>query len=287
MRHCRAIGAEYLTFLGGEPTLHPDLPAMVAYASDLGYTQITIDTNGLAPSRIRRIPSDLLHYVSVSLDGATSSSHDRVRGEGRFVQTVSAIREFVGAGYPVRINCTVFSFNLGEAEYLLDLAESLGVKLVNFHSFSEEGLGTGKVDWSLKPQEWIEFYKSLRRMRRERKIGIWFPPTWSRPEDLPSFVEQGFSGCLGCSLDRLSIFPDGRAYVCSVLFDHPLNFAWMTDGGLELNRGQNEFDLFMHASFSAVDPVDSGCPAEALLEGANSSERTGLVSMCRCWKEQV
>ncbi len=35
-----------LIFLGGEPTLHPDLAAAVRSARKLGYASITIDTNG-------------------------------------------------------------------------------------------------------------------------------------------------------------------------------------------------------------------------------------------------
>ena len=37
--------AANVIFLGGEPTLHPDLPFVIKKAKSLGYNSITIDTN--------------------------------------------------------------------------------------------------------------------------------------------------------------------------------------------------------------------------------------------------
>ena len=47
IRYFRRLGGEYITFLGGEPTLHPDLPAMVDLAREAGYAQVMINSNGL------------------------------------------------------------------------------------------------------------------------------------------------------------------------------------------------------------------------------------------------
>ena len=33
-------------FLGGEPTMHPDLPHAIRFAKKLGYSSVTVDTNG-------------------------------------------------------------------------------------------------------------------------------------------------------------------------------------------------------------------------------------------------
>ncbi len=50
-------------------------------------------------------------------------------------------------------------------------------------------------------------------------------------------LEAGF---IGRTLDRISIFPDGRCYVCSYLFDTDLHFATMQDGKVALNKDANE-----------------------------------------------
>lgn len=288
IRYARELGGEYLTFLGGEPTLHRHLPAMVDYALSLGYTQIMINSNGLLERTIDRIHPDKLHYISFSLDGATAETHDLVRGEGTWAKTTACIRETVAAGYAVRIICTISQVNLHEAPMVLELADDMGVKMVNFHSFSEEGLGVGKTGWSLSPGEWIAFYEHLETIKDQYRTSIWYPPTYATAERLPRYVDEGYRGCVGCSLDRLSIFPDGRCYVCSVLFDEPMHFATLTDKGLELNRGVNEFELFTAAVRQAPEPWLSGCPAEQVLErhGKRPAEE-GVVSMCRLWKSQA
>lgn len=288
IQSCRRLGAEYITLLGGEPTLHPDLPAIVQWAKDCGFSQIMIDSHGLRSEGILAIPKELLYYVTISLDGANAESHERVRGRGTFDRTCKTIQTLVKSGYRVRINSTVFRFTLSEAPALLRLAEFLGVSLVNFHTFSEEGLGIGKQDWSLTPQEWIDFYEALERVKENYRVSIWYPPTWVPRSKLARYESEGFRGCLGCSLDRLSIFPDRRCYVCSVLFDRAVHFATISPDGLILNRDKNEFNSFSRAAFLAETPSLTGCPAERVLqEQGMSPVAEGLVSMCRCWKSQV
>lgn len=285
---CRRIGAEYITFIGGEPTLHPYLAKIVAYANECGYKQVMIDSNGLRPDSIMAIPPDHLYFVTISLDGASSETHDRVRGSGTFVRTLESIRKLVAHGYHVRINCTVFRFSIHEAVSVIILAEEIGVSLVNFHTFSEEGYGAGRSDWSLTPHEWIAFCELLERVKNQFRVSVWYPPTWTTPDRLQRYVAEGFNGCLGCSLDRLSIFPDGRCYLCSVFFDRSIHFATITRDSFILNRENNEFTTFSRASFLAGHQSLTGCPAEKVLEEQGKpSTFAGIVSMCRCWKSQT
>ena len=290
MDYCRTLGGEYITFLGGEPTLHPDLSKMVDYAIDLGYQQVMINSNGLLERTIDKIDPVKLHYISFSLDGASPATHDAIRGEGMFDKTVLCIRQTVAAGYNVRLICTISQLNIDDAAPLLEFADEVGVKMVNFHVFSEEGRGIGNAEnWSLSPQRWIDFYEYLENIKDKHKTSIWYPPTYANNEKLERYIDEGYRGCVGCSLDRLSIFPDGRCYVCSVLFDEPMHFATMTDQGLRLNRQNNEFELFTQATFQAKDkPWLSGCPAEQVLaKNGKPDTPDNLVSMCRLWKSQA
>jgi len=288
MDYCRRLGARYLTILGGEPTLHPDLHRIVDYAKSVGYEKVSIDTNGLSSNKLKSISPDKLEYIRVSLDGATAEIHDRVRGNGAFEKTLRSLRELVSTGYKVGITCTIFEFSIETAPALLDLAEELGIKLVNYHVFSEEGNGKTNSDWSLSPQNWIDFYEHLETIKDNYHTSIWYPPTWATRQKLERYVSEGYRGCLGYSLDRLSIFPDGKSHVCSVLFDEPFFFGTITDQGFVLNRENNEFEMFTKAIFQAPVPYLSGCPAETTLrkhgKKANPSE---IISLCRCWKSQV
>lgn len=287
--YCRTLGGQYITFLGGEPTLHEDLPRMVDHALEQGYKQVMINSNGLLERTIDRIDPEKLHYISFSLDGATAETHDQIRSPKTFNKTVGCIRKTVQAGYPVRLICTISQINIHEAAAVLTLADELGVKMVNFHVFSEEGIGIKNSSWSLTPQEWIDFYEYLESIKHQFRTSIWYPPTYATTDKLQRYVTEGYKGCVGCSLDRISIFPDGRCYVCSVLFDHPLHYAELTqEDGLTPRQELTEFDLFSAAADAAKEPWLTGCPAEAYLETQGKTKTPDhLTSMCRLWKSQA
>lgn len=288
MTHCRKLGAKYITFVGGEPTLHPELSKIVKCAKSIGYDKVHIDTNGLNATKLMNIPPEEISYIRVSLDGATSVTHDKIRGNGTYEKTISSIKQLVKAGYKVGITCTIFKFNIHEAPNLLSLADDLGVSVVNYHVFSEEGRGIKNSHWSLSPHSWIDFYQNLEKIKHNYKTSIWYPPTWASREKLNTFINEGYQGCLGCYLDRLSIFPDGKCYVCSVLFDLPVNYGQITDTGLILNRNKNEFEMFTKAMFQSKEAWLSGCPAEKILEKNGKIETPNdLISICRCWKSQI
>lgn len=288
MDYFRKLGAEYITFVGGEPTLHSELPKMVDYASNSGYEKIYIDTNGLSIKRILNISPDKLAYIRISLDGIKAETHELNRGSGTFAKTIESIKILVENGYQVGITFTVFKFNIHEALKLLLLAEELGIKLVNYHVFSEEGRGVERINWSVSPYEWIDFYEQLELQKNNFNASIWFPPTWSSPEKIGQYLQEGYRGCLGCYIDRLSIFPNGESYICSVLFDEPIYYGKISEEGFSLNRNENEFEMFINAMLSAHEGWMSGCPAEKILEkhGKNKTPQN-LISLCRCWKSQI
>ena len=47
LTHYRALGASKATFLGGEPTMHNQLPDMIVLAKMCGYDLVRINTNGM------------------------------------------------------------------------------------------------------------------------------------------------------------------------------------------------------------------------------------------------
>ncbi len=63
------LGTSIITFSGGEPTLHPDLDALIRRARDRGAIA-TIITNGylLTPDRIKRLNAAGLDYLQISID---------------------------------------------------------------------------------------------------------------------------------------------------------------------------------------------------------------------------
>jgi len=222
----RQMGGSKLPILGGEATLHPQFVEILQAAYRIGYEKLILTTNGLKSSRTRllQISPEALNYVQVSLDGGSWESHDAVRGANTFKYSLETIRQLSAHGHDVRIICTVNRRNIDDCERLIELAGDLGATLVKYHVFSAIGTGRSNTEWALTPPEWLDFTEQL-QARVASAPQVWFQPTYTRRQDMEKYQAQGYRGCVGRTLDRISVFPDGRCYVCSFLFDTDLHFA--------------------------------------------------------------
>ena len=106
-----------IVFTGGDPFMREDLFELAAHARSYGMPI------GFAPSvtplLTRETAKGMLEAgaktVSVSLDGATASTHEGVRGvEDHFRKTEDAVRMLVDEGHTVQINTTVMRRNVEE-----------------------------------------------------------------------------------------------------------------------------------------------------------------------------
>lgn len=293
----RKMGGSKLTILGGEPTLHPDYVKIIRNAKSLGYEHVITTSNGLSTAAkkfSRMTPSDF-SYVQISLDGGSPASHDQVRGSGTFNEALETIGSLCARGFDTRIICTVNRANLSDCLNLLDIADDLGVSLTKFHVFSVIGSGHGAAEWGIEPREWIDFYEKLEQAAKGHTTRVWYQPTYAKRERLAQYARDGYRGCIGRTLDRISIFPDGRAYVCSFLFDTDLHFANMVNGKVVINKESNEFDLFAgvlrNASCGSCKDGSAcmgGCPAEELIMGsASCAADPDILPVCRLWKADV
>jgi radical SAM protein with 4Fe4S-binding SPASM domain len=292
----RRLGGSKLTILGGEPTLHPDYCAAIRAASQLGYEYVITTSNAQTPAlrKFRQLEADDLAYVQVSLDGGSAASHDAIRGTGTFDTALTTTAELTKRGFDTRIICTVNQANHDDVLNLLDIADELGVSLVKFHVFSTIGTGHGNEALAMSPPEWVEFCDTLNHVAPHYQTRVWYQPTYARREQMTRYQAEGYQGCIGRTLDRISIFPDGRCYVCSYLFDTDLYFAQMDGDQVRLNHGHNEFDLFTRPLVSSAcggckaTACMGGCPAEQVVMGVSScGTYEDIVPVCRLWKSSA
>ena len=292
----RRLGGSKLTILGGEPTLHPDYCAAIRAARRLGYEHVITTTNAQKPAlrKFRQLEPENFAYVQVSLDGGSASSHDRIRGNGTFDTALATTAELTRRGFDTRIICTVNQANRGDVFDLLDIVDELGVSLVKFHVFSAIGIGHGNSVLAMRPPEWVDFCDHLNETAKNYQTRAWYQPTYARRDQMARYQAEGYQGCIGRTLDRISIFPDGRCYVCSYLFDTDLYFAQMDGDRVRLNHGENEFDLFTKPLVSSscggckASACLGGCPAEQIVMGASSCETyADIVPVCRLWKSSA
>jgi MoaA/NifB/PqqE/SkfB family radical SAM enzyme len=281
------IGARDLTILGGEPTIHKDFVKIINYAREIGYQKINVDTNGINISKFTEINPSVLNYIRFSLDGPYSKYHNYIRGKGTFEHTIDNIKKIIDSGFNTAITSIISKHNYEVAKEFLPLADQLGIKLINFHILSEEGYARNINELALTPTEWISFCEYLETVKNNYKTSIWYPPSWCKPSKLEKFINEGYQGCLGISMDRFSIFPDGTCYICSVLFDKNIWFGKIENNKFKVNRNNNEFELFINSIFKSEKPYLSGCPAESKLYRINVKAAEEVISICRCWKTQI
>jgi len=136
----------YLSFSGGEPMLHPHFFEMVERVTSRG-SQLKIETNGhyLTPENCARLKDLDVKAVQVSLDGASSATFGRMRVRGEFDRTVEGIRNLAKAGVQIEVNFSPASFNIHEAERIVDLAFELGAS--SFYSGRTMFTGNAVKAW--------------------------------------------------------------------------------------------------------------------------------------------
>lgn len=291
----KALGGRKLCFLGGEPTLHPQFEEAVRYANRLGYEKVLLDTNGLsiASRKLGNLDCIDLTYIQVSLDGASSRTHDRIRSKGTFKIVIDTIRELCERGFDTRIICTVNKANIRDCLGILSIADDLGVSLVKYHIFSGIGRGRKRNQWVLNPYEWTEFVNVLLEQKGKYRAKILYQPAYAGKELGYQYLREGYRGCIGRNLDRASIFPDGKAYVCSYLFDTDLNFSNVENGQVRIEKRFNELNLFVSQddtcnSCQFNEICAGGCPAEKIVTGSLPCKRyPGIFPVCRLWKSTV
>jgi MoaA/NifB/PqqE/SkfB family radical SAM enzyme len=97
MGEARAAGCRRLQFIGGEPTVHPDLVRLLEHATRVGFSHCEVFTNAtLVREDLAHTFKDLgvrVHFSFYSFDPAV---HDRITGhKGSFERTVEGIRQLV------------------------------------------------------------------------------------------------------------------------------------------------------------------------------------------------
>jgi len=126
----RSGGAALVVFVGGEPTLRPELPRLLRLARSLGLAA-GLATNGrtlLYPALRARLLAADLRFLRVALHSDSAAVHDRLVGvAGAFRQTAEGLRallEAAPASLHVDVACTVTAANLTSLAGLVDLVAS-------------------------------------------------------------------------------------------------------------------------------------------------------------------
>lgn len=129
-----AYHIDYVTFTGGEVTLHPRFSEMIAAVANEGM-QCSFVTNGW---HFDRVYPALLKYkaavrlVAFSVDGATREAHDRWRGAGSFDRVIRAVTRCHVQKIPFVFKVGIRRDTLPQLEQVALLAARLGAAALHF-----------------------------------------------------------------------------------------------------------------------------------------------------------
>jgi radical SAM protein with 4Fe4S-binding SPASM domain len=147
LRQAFALGCREVQFIGGEPTLCPDLPQLISDARKIGFVFVEVYTNGTILSRKlrERLVEDQAD-LAFSVYGSRAEVHDGVTGgSGSFARTLDNIRWALEVGLPVRASIIGVPSNAGDIRTTRSLLRRLGVKSIDVDQNRGVGRGSGLV----------------------------------------------------------------------------------------------------------------------------------------------
>ena len=173
----KEAGGTSVSIGGGEPLLRNDWQDIVQFALSRDLL-VAVGSNGtrITP-KLSRTLSSLPVKIQISLDGATPSCHDQIRGTGSFEATMKGIHNLITAGKrdDLVIAFTPMGLNVHEVPAFFDLMKELGIKIVQFPSLTRSG--RAQREWpalSLSDNQrlWLWHYLSGRRAALKGQIDI-------------------------------------------------------------------------------------------------------------------
>ncbi|WP_457576275.1 radical SAM protein [Desulfomarina sp.] len=241
-------------FLGGEPTMHPNLAHLVGFAKDLGYF-VTVDSNGyLFHDFLERTTPDVLDYLSFSLDGPDREINDRIRGDGVFDVCTANIKKAVERGFAVSLIYTVSSRNIDHLHRMIPLLDQLKVRKFFIQVIGLRGKSQVKKSaqsLQVSRDQWLKSVPDVAEKIAAQGIHVTYPKV---------FLEKGEQfECAGNVAENFFIFPNGRVYQCPLCEDYPVHSYRIENDLLKKNKGLTE-DRFFRLD------IAEGCVMNKLLQ---------------------
>ncbi|HEY3499193.1 MAG TPA: radical SAM protein, partial [Polyangiaceae bacterium] len=148
----RRAGVTQVDFDGGEPTLNPELLALVRYARAIGYQRVNVTTNGRLcayPEFATKLVRSGLTTLLFSVHGPDAQTHAQQVGVAEaFEQTCAGIKNSLAAaphGVELGMNVTVTKGNAAKLEAIAELCDELGLRWLNIQFLTPFGRATRYV----------------------------------------------------------------------------------------------------------------------------------------------
>ncbi|WP_082716026.1 radical SAM protein [Burkholderia sp. BDU5] len=214
-RSLRDAGVFRVTLAGGEPLFHRNFDQIALCAGECDLS-ISIVTNGIPLSHQRAsLLADCPHIrsITVSLDGATEQTNDRLRGAGAFRLTLRGLRElcdlFPGS---LSLRITLCRSNVPEMTKYIELAKAFGIREIKANRLNLYGRGKSLLSEELSSGEFVAARDLFISLARDAGIRL----------EIPSYKYQSTKdsqiGLCRAGEETIEIDSDGSVYPCSFTF---------------------------------------------------------------------
>lgn len=249
-----------LKLTGGEPTLHPDFPAIVQAIAQRNI-EFTVFTNGRwqDPEHLLDCLVGVPQFVGllVSLHGARAESHESFTSvAGSFEETVANIGRAVERGLRVTISAVLTTANLLELQDIVSLAQNVGARSVVFNRL----LGAQATHLTLPDSQLIAAVQIIEQLRAK---GLPVKHGTGIPQCL---TPSSSNGCLA-GVAYVAIDPWGNVrpcthsrLICGNLLRQPLDEIWHST---EMERFRKAIPAACHTC-AAFAQCHGGCRAMAM-----------------------
>ncbi len=168
-----AMKVPVFVLTGGDPIKRPDLFELIAHARSVG-VRVSLTPSAtplLTKDVIVRLKEAGLARLAVSMDGASTETHDAFRGmSGSFARTLDAVRWANEIGLPVQINTTFSRRNIDEIDSIVALMEKLKITL--WSVFFLVPTGRGKLNDLLTAEEFESVFAKVYSLSRTASFDI-------------------------------------------------------------------------------------------------------------------
>jgi len=211
----------HLSLAGGEPLLYPYIVDVVNQATINGML-VAMSSNAilLTDELAKKLKNAGLTSLQISLDGASETTNDIIRGKGSYKKTINGIKIAKENGFKILLAFVILKPNYQELEDIFKLAIELGAYGVKVQTFIENGLGeTNKEELFIKEEELGKIIYDGWQVKKhyQDKLEIMLPlipEVIATSKEAPEYFYKK-SSCLGCqpglTTVRVNSYGDVRA----------------------------------------------------------------------------
>lgn len=240
------VGVPHLIFTGGEATLHPDLPELIAYADAQGPI-IGLNTNGRHIAHrpyMRTLAEAGLNHLQVTLGSHLPQVHDAMMGAASYHQTVRGIQNALESEVHVITNTTLMRANMDHAEEIVSYLHNLGIRTFAMNGMIYSGGGFAHPQ-AIQEEEMPPLLVRVRDRAEELGMRfLWYTPTeYCRMS--PVELEIGAKRC-NAGEYSLCVEPNGDVLPCQSYYvsaGNLLHDPWERIWGGELFRSFRDREL--------------------------------------------